>query len=1003
LAHYLDSLFAPRSIAVVGASEREGSLGRAVFENLRGPIEGAAGAAADDGKPHPADKAAASSGLPHSAAAAPRAGQPHSAAAAPHAGQPHPAATAAYGNPSPAEGAARYTGILYPINPKHKQVAGIACHARLPQLASALKAQGAAPPDLAVIVTPAPAVAGVLRDAGAAGIKHAVVLSAGFDAGDLAGAALLREAAEAARAAGVRLLGPHSMGLMRPSLNLNATFARGGARPGGLALISQSGAVAAALADWAWAAGIGFSSVIATGAAVDIDFGEILDYLMFDAETQSILLYVEGIHDARRFLSGLRACARTKPIVVLKAGRHTSRNARCASDDAPTGPPANAQSHTGSLLGDDAVFGAALRRSGVARADSYSALFAIARLLAAGRLPKGRRLAIVSNGGGPGTMAADRACDSELDIAALSPETLKQLDTLLPAHWSRANPLSLAGDATPAHYAAALKHLLADPGIDGVLTLHSPQRVTSSVQAAQAILPLALDARKPVLTAWLGEAEARAGREIIEQAGMPAFHYPESGVLAFAALADYTQAQAMLLEVPPPLASAFPADLAGAHQLARETVTAGRTVLNESESKQLLADFGIPTPRIAIAADLEQARLIAANIGYPLALKIVSPDVTHKSDVGGVVLNVRDAVSLEREFTALLERVARALPGARLEGVAIQPMIAKRYGRELLIGVARDPVFGQVITFGAGGVAVELLGDHNVALPPLSPRLADELISGTRIAALLKAYRHIPAADHAALIDVLIKVSEMVCALPWLKEMDINPLVVDAHGAIALDARVVIDPDRLADDLRYSHMAIHPYPTALISHVTLRDGTHLLLRPIRPEDAGIEREFVEGLSEQSRYMRFFNPLKYIPPRLLSRLTQVDYDRELALLATFGEGADEKIAGVVRYSPNADGTSAEFAVTVGDAWHGKGLGSLLMKRLISAARAAGYQRLTGSVLESNDKMHLLMRKLGFHAGAKGEDKSVAEYVFDLTQPEGMEGAGLSPASPIAPAH
>jgi acetyltransferase len=949
LAHYLDPLFAPRSIAVVGASEREGSLGRAVLENLRGPLDAGGG-----------------------------------------------------GKPEAAEGAAHYTGTLYPINPKHKQVAGLPCHARLPQLAGTLKSHGAAPPDLAVIVTPAPAVAGVLRDAGAAGVKHAVVLSAGFDAGDLAGAVLLREAAQAARAAGVRLLGPHSMGLMRPSLNLNATFARGGARPGGLALISQSGAVAAALADWAWAAGIGFSSVIATGAAVDIDFGEILDYLMFDAETQSILLYVEGIHDARRFLSGLRACARTKPIVVLKAGRHTSKGARCEPDEELAGLPTHAQSHTGSLLGDDAVFGAALQRSGVVRADSYSALFAIARLLAAGRLPKGRRLAIVSNGGGPGTMAADRACDKEVDIASLAPETLKQLDALLPAHWSRGNPVSLAGDATPAHYAAALKHLLADPGIDGVLTLHSPQRVTSSVQAAQAILPLALEARKPVLTAWLGEAEARAGREIIEQAGMPAFHYPESGVLAFAALADYTRAQAMLLEVPPPLASAFPADLAGAHQLARETVAAGRTVLSESESKQLLADFGIPTPRIAIAADLEQARAIAADMGYPLALKIVSPDVTHKSDVGGVILNVRDAVSLEREFTALLERVARALPQARLEGVAIQPMIEKRFGRELLIGVARDPVFGQVITFGAGGVAVELMGDHNVALPPLSPRLADELISGTRIAALLRAYRHIPAADHAALIDVLIKVSEMVCALPWLKEMDINPLVVDAAGAIALDARVVIDPKHLADDLRYSHMAIHPYPTALISHVTLRDGTHLLLRPIRPEDAAIEREFVEGLSEQSRYMRFFNPLKYIPPRLLSRLTQVDYDRELALLATIGEGAGEKIAGVVRYSPNADGSSAEFAVTVGDAWHGKGLGTLLMRRLIAAARAAGYQRLTGSVLESNDKMHVLMRKLGFHPGAKGEDRSIAEYVFDLTQPEGKEVAGLSSASVVPPA-
>ena len=924
MSHYLEPLFAPRSIAVVGASEREGSLGRAVFENLRG--------AGPEGT--------------------------------------------------------KYSGALYPVNPKHKQVDGLACHARLGPLAAWLDAHELPLPDLAVVVTPAPAVAGVLKDAGAAGIRHAVVLSAGFDQGDLAGAALLREAGETARRAGVRLLGPHSLGLMRPALGLNATFARGGAREGGLALISQSGAISAALADWAYAAGIGFSSVIATGAAVDIDFGEILDYLMFDMQTQSILLYVEDVHDARRFISGLRACARTKPIVVLKAGRHATKGSRCAPDDIRATPRL---SHTGSLLGDDAVFSAALRRSGVVRADSYSELFAVARLLAAGRLPKGRRLAIVSNGGGPGTMAADRACDKGVDIATLAPATLEALDKTLPPHWSRANPVSLAGDATPAHYAAALQALLEDPGTDGVLTLHSPQRVTSSIEAAQALLPLAQDARKPVLTAWLGEAEARAGREAIEQAGMPAFHYPESGVTAFAALADYTQAQALLLEVPPPLVSAFTADLSGAQRMARAAAIAGRVVLHESESKQLLASFGIPTPRIAVARTLDEARNIGADMGFPLALKIVSTDIIHKSDVGGVTLNVRDAASLEREYANLLERVTRASPEVKIEGVAIQPMIEKRFGRELLIGVARDPVFGQIITFGAGGVAVELMGDHAVELPPLNARLADALIDRTRIAALLDNYRHIPGANRASVIDVLLKVSDMVCALPWLMEMDINPLVVDANGAVALDARVVIDPKRLADDLRYSHMAIHPYPTALIRNETLRDGTKLLLRPIRPEDAQIEREFVEGLSEQSRYMRFFNPLKYLAPRLLARLTQVDYDRELALVATIGEGQEEHIAGVVRYSPNADGTSSEFAVTVADDFHGRGLGSLLMRRLIEAARAAGYQRLTGSVLESNDKMHVLMRKLGFKPAPKGEDMSIAEYVFDLTAPPGQEAA------------
>ena len=898
MSHYLEHLFAPRSVAVVGASERLGSLGRAVFENLR---------------------------------------------------------------------AAGYTGTLYPVNPKHKQVGEVPCHARLADLP--------APADLAVVVTPAPTVEAVLRDAGAAGIRHAVVLSAGFDENDPAGAALLKKAGAAARAHGVRLLGPHCLGLMRPALGLNATFARGGARPGQLALVSQSGAICAALTDWAWAAGIGFSSVISTGAAVDVDFGEILDYLMFDMQTQSILLYVEGIHDARRFISGLRACARTKPIVVLKVGRHAPRNEAGHS---------HALSHTSSLVGDDAVFDAALRRSGVVRAETYAELFAIARLLAAGRLPRGKRLAILSNGGGPGVIAADCAGDKGVELATLAPATLEALNLALPPHWSHTNPVSILGDATPEHFSAALAPLLADPGVDGVLTLFSPQIVTSAEEAAHAVLPLASKASKPVLTAWLGEAHARAGRALIEEAGMPAFQYPDSGVLAFAALARYAHAQSMLLEVPPPLASAFVPDLVSAHRLARDTVAAGRHVLGESESKQLLAWFGIPTPRIAIAATLADAIRIGAEIGFPLALKIVSPDIVHKSDVGGVTLNVRDAASLEREFGKLLARVAKAAPDAKLEGVAIQPMIEKRFGRELLVGVARDPVFGQVITFGAGGVAVELLRDHAIGLPPLNHRLAEELIDGTRMALLLAPYRHIPGADRAAIIDVLIKVSDMVCALPWLQEMDINPLTVDAQGAMALDARVVIDPAHLADDLRYRHMAIHPYPSALISTETLRDGSTLLLRPIRPEDAAIERAFVEGLSEQSRYMRFFNPLKVLAPRLLARLTQVDYDRELALVATTGTGPEERIVGVVRYSPNADGTSSEFAVTVADAWHGKGLGSLLMRRLIAAARTAGYQRLTGSVLEGNSKMHTLMRRLGFASAGHGEDMSIAEYELDLTK-------------------
>ena len=765
------------------------------------------------------------------------------------------------------------------------------------------------------------------------------------------------------------MIGPNCIGIMRPSIGLNATFSRGAAKPGQIALISQSGAICVALTDWAKSAGIGFSSVISLGSGTDLDFGEILDYLLYDEETTSILMYVEGIHEARRFISGLRAAARTKPIVVLKVGRHAAGSRA-------------AMSHTGAIVGDDAVFDAALKRSGVVRAKSYAELFDAARLLGAGRLPAGNRLAILTNGGGPAVMAADCASEQGVELAKLSPETINALDATLPVHWSHGNPVDIIGDATPERLAAALAPLLADPGVDGVLTLFCPQIVMTAEDAARAVLPQARAATKPVLTGWLGEAEVHAGRALIEAAGMPAFDSPESGVIGFAALARYARAQELLLQVPAPLGAEAQHDIAGAHALARAVAATGRTLMTEPESKQLLARFGIQTPRTLVAATLVDAIRIGPELGFPLALKILSPDIAHKSDVQGVTLNVRDLPSLEREFRNLLARTAKLRPDARIDGIAMQPMVEKRFGRELMVGVARDPVFGQVISFGAGGVAVELLRDNAIGLPPLNRRLAEDLIERTRIARLLSAYRHIPAANLAAIIDVLVRVSEMVCALPWLQEMDINPLTADDAGAVALDARVVIDPARLADDPRYSHMAIHPYPTRLERLETLRDGTALTVRPIRPEDARIELAFVEALSEQSRYMRFFNPTRTLPPRMLARFTQVDYERELALIAIPPRDTADHMAGVARYSPNADGTSCEFAVTVADAWHRRGVAKLLMQRLIEAARDAGYLRMTGSVLTSNGNMRALMRALGFTMRSDPDDASVVEYSRDL---------------------
>ena len=908
--HYLKPLFEPRSIAVIGASVRAGSLGHAVFANIR-------------------------------------------------------------------QGG--FTGALHPVNPKYDAVDGIACVSSLAALPQA--------PDLAVVVTPARSVSAVLRDAARAGTRHAVVLTAGFGETGADGKALQDDVRTTAHTNGLRLIGPNCLGIMRPSIGLNATFSRGAAKPGGIALVSQSGAICAALTDWAWSAGIGFSSVISLGAAIDLDFGEVLDYLLYDEATTSILLYVEGVHDARRFISGLRAAARTKPVVVLKAGRHA-------------GGSHAALSHTGAMVGDDAVFEAALHRSGVVRARSYGELFAAARLLGAGRLPRGNRLAILTNGGGPGVMAADCAPERGVELARLSADTMASLNATLPAHWSHGNPVDIIGDATPQRFTAALAPLLADPGVDGVFTLFCPQIMMTAEDAARALLPLAQASAKPVLTGWLGEAGVRAGRAVMEAAGMPAFDSPEAGVQGFATLAAYTRAQELLLQTPPPLPADTAADIAAAHGLARRVGAAGRTLLSEPESKQLLGWFGIATPRTEVAATLVDAIRIGPEIGFPLALKIVSPDIAHKSDVQGVTLHVRDLPELEREFRNLIARTAQLRPAARIDGVAIQPMVEKRFGRELMIGVARDAVFGQVISFGAGGVAVELLRDNAIGLPPLNRRLAEDLIERTRIARLLAQYRHMPAANHAAIVEVLLRVSDMVCALPWLREMDINPLTVDQAGAVALDARVVIDPARFADDARYTHLAIHPYPARLEKIETLREGSAMLVRPIRPEDATMERAFVEGLSDQTRYMRFFHPARTLSPRLLARFTQLDYEREMALIAlpvndgaacaeppvaaaSASAAAGPLMAGVARYSPDASGTACEFAVTVADAWQRRGVGKLLMQRLIDAARAAGYQRMTGSVLTINAPMRALMRQLQFIAQPCADDPALTGYALDLT--------------------
>jgi acetyltransferase len=841
--------------------------------------------------------------------------------------------------------AAGPNGPLYAVNPKHATIRGQRAYARLADLPEKV--------DAAVIVTPARSVPQIVRDAGAAGIKAAIVLTSGFAETGPAGAALQAEMLEAARRSGVRVLGPNCIGLMRTDVGLNASFARTYARAGKLALVSQSGALCGAILDWAWSAQVGFTSMVSLGGAADVDFGEVLDFLAADAATGAILMYVEGIRDARRFISALRAAARVKPVIVLKVGRYAS-GSRAAS------------SHTGALVGSDAVFDAALRRGGAVRVNTYIQLFAAARVLAENPCLAGERLAIVTNGGGPGVVAADSAAQNGVPLAELSAVTLARLDQALPPQWSRGNPIDIIGDAPPERFAAATAAALDDPGVDALLALYSPVAVTAPQDAAHAVAQAARGTRKPVLAGWLGDINPNESRKYLESEGIPNFYTPENAVEAFSFLCAHRRNQRQLMEVPPAVhGDEAHADLASAAAIGDAALAEGRTLLNEHEAKALLGAFGLPVTPTIVATSREAAVAAAERIGYPVVVKILSRDISHKSDVGGVRLSLQNAEMVASAFDDMMRHVRALRPQARIDGALVQAMLRFEHAREVLVGVTTDAVFGPVISFGTGGVAVEAVRDAAVALPPINAPLARELMSRSRLHRLLGAYRNVPGVDLDALCAILTGVSRMVCTLPWLKEMDLNPVLAHPGGAVIADARIEIDAARRAPVPRYRHMAIHPYPVELEEDLTLPDGRRVRLRPMRPEDAALEHEFVESLSAQSRYQRFMQHLPRLTPHMLARFTQLDYDRELALVALHGG----KFIGVGRYAPNPDGETAEFALTVADAWQGKGLGRALLERLCRLARDAGYRALYGYILPGNAAMSDLARRLGFTEEAR----------------------------------
>ena len=851
---------------------------------------------------------------------------------------------------------AEFAGKLFAVNPRHEQVQGLRCWPDVAAIESAV--------DLAVITTPAAVVPDVLRQCGEQGVKTAVVLSAGFGETGNPGRKLEERMVEIAREHELRVIGPNCLGIMRPSRGVNATFSRNCAKPGNLALVSQSGAICTAILDWADGQGIGFSAVASTGNAADVDFGDLLDFLALDPETRSILLYVEGVHNARRFMSGLRSAARMKPVIVIKAGRHAESSQA-------------AMSHTGALVGADDVFDAALERAGVVRANSIFGLFSAARILSSGYRAHGNRLAIITNAGGPAVMATDCAVDLGLSIAKLAPDTIEKLDQLLPPHWSKSNPVDLIGDADPERYAQALSLCLEDESVDAALVMLTPQAMTDVERSAEAVTEQAASTRKPLIACWMGESQVRSARAHFSAHQLPHFTTPESAVEAFAYLDAYARNQQLLVQVPGPLTDRTPPDVRSARLIIQGALADGRRTLGTLEAKAILAAFRIPVTNSVRAETPGEALVAAGTVGYPVAMKIDSPDITHKSDVHGVRLNISSPEHVRNAFLHMVEEAARRRPEARIRGVTVERMHDSPYGRELMVGVLRDPVFGPVISFGSGGTRVEILRDRSVALPPLNRVIIQSMIARTRVAALLGEFRNMPAVDLKALERVLLRVSEMVCELPEIVEMDINPLIVDERGLVAVDARFAVAYPE-SEAMRYGHMAIHPYPADLVKRVQLPDGVNLTIRPIRPEDAEIEREFVRRLSPQSRYFRFMQTVSELSQTMLVRFTQIDYDREMALVAVVEsevDGEGELQVGVARYTVNPDQSSCEFALTVADEWQGRGIGWKLMNELMEVARLRGLRRIQGEVLAENRNMLSLMERLDFSVRTHPEDSGL----------------------------
>lgn len=897
--HYADSplksIFAPKNVAVIGATEKEGSVGRTILWNL-------------------------------------------------------------ISNP--------FGGAVFPVNPKRPSLLGIKAYPSITDIPD--------PIDLAVIVTPSSSIPGIIEECGQSGVKGAIVISAGFKEIGPEGVELERQLLQNARKYKMRVVGPNCLGVMNPISGLNATFAAGMARPGKLAFISQSGALCTAVLDWSFKENVGFSAFVSVGSMLDVDWGDLIYYLGNDPHTESIVMYMETIGDARSFMSAAREVALTKPIIVIKPGR-TEGAARAAA------------SHTGSLTGSDEVLDAAFRRCGVLRVNTIGEIFSMAEVLGRQPRPKGPRLSILTNAGGPGVLATDALITTGGELAPLSPETMEKFNEFLPSAWSHNNPIDIIGDASPERYAKALEVAAEDPNSDGLLVILTPQAMTDPTATAELLKNYAKKFDKPVLASWSGGKEVAAGEAILNKAGIPTFEYPDAAAQAFTFMWQATENLRMLYETP-----SLPDDALGApdrekaQKIIAHVHATGRDLLTEAESKQLLAAYGIPTTPTVIAASAEEAVKAAEEMGYPVVLKLHSETITHKTDVGGVKLNLQNAEEVAAAFRAIQTSVSEKTGAEHFLGCTVQPMV-KVEGYELIVGSSIDPQFGPVLLFGSGGQLVEVFKDRALGLPPLNTTIARRMIERTKIATALKGVRGRPPVDMAALEKLMVRFSQLIAEQPYIKELDINPLIASPETILALDARVVLF-DKNTPESELPKLAIRPYPNKYVAPWTMKNGQQVIIRPIRAEDEPLMHKFHESLSDRTVYLRYLSPMllsERVTHERLARMTHNDYNREIALVVEGEENGERAIFGVARLSKlRGEEETARLSMLISDKFQGQGLGKELIHRIIEIGRNEQIKRIIAATSPDNEIFINLCRKAGFSTISRNPQTGMVEAVMNL---------------------